>query len=209
MEQPDISLDIKNTLLGQLFLSRDMSDSQKALFYDDETYPKHIATTPLSLSLPNPSFDELIQYSVTDSYISRNTYIQLVFTSSDSLGEFPKFLKTFATSGMDYPKDISFRNSINFDEFTKTYDHSSGGQKIQTKPADTCKCDGAQLVVSKISPLRPLPEASNYLSYIFGRFEIEDRNHLRLSESQPFLKANDCQLNPETQVIIKFIRDLY
>ena len=59
----------ENTLLGNLFLPRDMSDSYKAFLYDDEPSPKHVATTPLSLSLPNPSFDKSIQDFVTDSSI--------------------------------------------------------------------------------------------------------------------------------------------
>ena len=29
---------------------------------------------------------------------------------------------------------------------------------------------------------------------------------MHLSETELFLRANDCQLNPETQVIIKFMR---
>ena len=35
MEHPNISPDIENTFIGQLFMPRDMSDSYKALFSDN------------------------------------------------------------------------------------------------------------------------------------------------------------------------------
>ena len=176
MAQPDISPDSENTLLGQLFLPHDMSDSYKAFLSDNEPPPEHIARTPLPLSLPNLSFDELIQDFVTDSSISSNTYIQLGFLSSDFLGEFLKLLKIFATSEMENRKEISSENSIDFYESNKRYAHSSGGRKSQTTPTDACKDNGAQLIVADISPLRPRPEASNNLSSIFGRFEIDEGN---------------------------------
>ena len=119
MAQPDISPDSENTLLGQLFLPHDMSDSYKAFLSDNEPPPEHIARTPLPLSLPNLSLDKSIQDFVTDSSISRNTFIQSGFSYYDYFGKFPKFLKTFATSDMDDHKDISSGNSINFDESTK------------------------------------------------------------------------------------------
>ena len=108
---------------------------------------------------------------------------------------------------MDDRKEISSGNSINFDESTKIYAHSIGGWKSQTTPTDACKDDGSQLIVANIYPLRPLPEASKHLSFIFGCFEIDKGNPLHLPETGIFLKANDCQANPETQVIIKFMRD--
>ena len=117
-----------------------------------------------------------------------------------------KLLKKFATSDMDYRKDISSRNIINFDESTKRYALGSGGWKIQTTPTNSCKDDVAQLIVADISPLRPCPEASKHVSSIFGHFEIDEGNPLHLSETELFLRANDCQANPATQVIIKFIR---
>ena len=98
--------------------------------------------TPIPLSLPNTSFDKSIQYFVTNSFISSNTYIQLVFNSSGFLGEFLKSLKEFATSEMDDHKDISYVNIIDFYELTKRYTHSSGGWKIQTTPTDAWKYDG-------------------------------------------------------------------
>ena len=104
-------------------------------------------------------------------------------------------------------KEISSGNSIGFYESTKIYAHSSGGMKIQTTPINACKYDCAQLIVAYISPLRPLPEASNHLSSIFGCFLIDERNPLHLSETELYFRANGCQVNPETQVLIKFIRD--
>ena len=62
MEQPDIYPDSKNTLIGWLFLPYDMADSYKAFLSDDGQPPEHVSTTPLSLSLPNPSSNKLIQY---------------------------------------------------------------------------------------------------------------------------------------------------
>ena len=124
-------------------MPRDMPDSYNALFSEDEPTSKQISTSHLSLSLPNLSFSESIQYFVTDSSISSNTYTQLVFPSSDFLGAFPKLLKTFATSYMDNRKYISSGNSIGFDESTKRYAHSIGVQKIQTTPKNACKYDGA------------------------------------------------------------------
>ena len=47
MAQPGISPDSENTLLGQLSLPCDMSDSYKAFLSHDEPSPKHVATTPL------------------------------------------------------------------------------------------------------------------------------------------------------------------
>ena len=73
----------------------------------------------LLISLPNLSLDKSIQDFVTDSSISRNTFIQSGFSYYDYFGKFPKILKTFATSDMDDHKDISSGNSINFDESTK------------------------------------------------------------------------------------------
>ena len=122
----------------------------------------------LSLSIPNLPFNESIQYFVTDSYISSNTLIQLGFPSYDYLGDLPIFLKTFATSDMDDRKDISSKNSIHFDESNKRYAHSTGGRKIQTIPTN-------------ISPLRPFPEYSKHISYIFGNFDIDEGNPLHLS----------------------------
>ena len=37
--------------------------------------------------------------------------------------------------------------------------------------------------------------------------ELMMETPLHLSETEIFLRANDCQANPETQFIIKFIRD--
>ena len=160
-----------------------MSDSYKAFFSDDEISLKHIAMKNLSLSIPNPSFEKPIQYSVTGSYILINTYIQLGFLYSDLLGEFLKLLKIFATSDMDDRKEISSGNSINFDDLTKRYAHSTGVQKSQTTPTDACKDDGAQLIVANIYPLRPLPEARKHLSSIFGRFDIDEGGSLHLLET--------------------------
>ena len=86
------------------------------------------------------------------------------------MGEFLKSLKTFETSDMDDRINISSGNSINFDNLTKRYAHSSGGWKKKTTPTD-------------ISPLRPLPDASNYLSSIFVRFDIDEVKNLHLSET--------------------------
>ena len=83
-----------------------------------------------------------------------------MFPSSDSLDEFPKLLKIFATYDMDDRKEIRSGNDINFDESTKIYAHSSGGRKSQTTPTGACKDDVAQLIIADISPLRPGPEAS-------------------------------------------------
>ena len=180
MAQTNISLEIKNNLIGQLFLPRGMFDSYKAFLSDDKPPPEKVATTPLSLSLPNPSSNKFIQCFLTDSSISSKTYIQLGFTSSDLLGEFPNFLKTFATSDMDYRKEISAGNSIDFDEFSKRYAHISGEWKSQTTPTDACKYDGTQLIVVNISPLRPRSEAIKILSSIFGCFEIDEGNPLHM-----------------------------
>ena len=109
---------------------------------------------------------------MTDSSILSKIFIQLDFTSSDSMGKFLKSVKTFATSDMDDRKDISLGNSIDFDELTKIYAHSSGGRKRKTTLTDACKYDHAQLIVANISTLRPRPEASNHLSSIFGCFEM-------------------------------------
>ena len=117
---------------------------------------------------------------MTDSSILSNTYIQLGFSSSDSLGKFLKSLKTFATSDMDYCKEVSSGNSINFDESTKRYAHSSGGRKNQMKSTDTCKDESTKLIIAGIYPLRPRPDASKHLSYIFGRFDIYEGNPLHL-----------------------------
>ena len=173
---------------------------------NDKPSPKNVATTPLSLSIPNPSFDESIQDFVTDSSISVNTYIQLGFSHSDSLSEFPNFLKTFATSYMDYRKDISSGNIIDFDESTKRYAHSSGGLNSQTTPTDACKDDGAKLIVSNIYPLIPCPDASKHSSYIFCHFEIDEGIPLHLLEKELLLRSNDCQANMATQVIIKIMK---
>ena len=134
-----------------------MSDLYKAFLSDNKPSPEHVVTTPLSLSLPNPPFDESIQDFVTDSSIS---------SSSDSLGKCNKSFKTFANSDMNDCKEISSGKSINFDESTTIYAHSSGSQKSQTTPTDACKDDGAQLIVANIYPLRTFPEASNHLSSI-------------------------------------------
>ena len=104
-------------------------------------------------------------------------------------------------------KEISSINSIDLNDSTKRYAHSSGVRKIQTTPTNDLKDDGAQLIVASISPLRPRPEASNHLSSIFGHFDIDEGNPLHLSETELLLRANDCKVNPETQVIIKFMRD--
>ena len=176
MEQPDIYPYIKNTLLGQLFLPCGIA----AFLSEDGPPPEHVSTTPLPLSLPNLSSKKFIQYFLTESSISGNTYIQLGFTSSDFLGKFMKLFKTFATSDMDNRKDISSGNSIDFDKLSKIYAHISGGWKIQTTPTDACKYDGAQLIVANISPLRPLPETSKHLSPIFGCFDIDEGNPLHL-----------------------------
>ena len=142
MSYTDISPD-KKIFLGQLFLSHDMSESYKAVLSDKKPPPKHVATTPLPLSITNLSFDKSTQFFVTDSSILRNTYIKLRFTSSDLMVKFLKLLKTFATSDMDNCKEISSGNSINYNELTKIYAHSSGGCNIQTTPTDFCKDDGA------------------------------------------------------------------
>ena len=76
-------------------------------------------------------------------------------------------------------------------ESTKRYANSSGGQKSQTTPTDACKDDGAQFIVGNISPRRPRPESSEDSSSIFGRFEIDDGNHLHLSETELLFRAND------------------
>ena len=122
-----------------------------------------VAMKPLPFSLPKPSFYGSIHNYVTDSSISINTYIQLGFLSSDFLVKFTKSLKIFATSDMENDKEISSGNSTDFDCLTKRYAHSSGGQKSQATPNDTCKDDLAQLIVANISPLRPFPEASKHL----------------------------------------------
>ena len=108
---------------------------------------------------------------------------------------------------MENRKDIISENSINFNESTKRYDHSSGGWKSQTTPTNACKDDGTKLIVANISPLVTRPEVNKYLSYIFGCFEIDEEHPLHLPETELLLRANDCQANPETQVIIKFMRD--
>ena len=120
------------------------------------------------------------------------------FPSSDSLGEFPKLLKTFATSDIDDRKYISSRNSINFDESTKRYAHSNGGRKSQNILTDACKDDGTELIVADISPLRPRLEASKHISSIFCPFEIDEGNPLHLSETELLLRSNDCQANSAT-----------
>ena len=63
----------------------------------------------------------------------------LGFPSSDPLGNFPKSLKTFATSDMDDREEISSVNSVDFDESTKIYTHISGGWKSQTRPTEAWK----------------------------------------------------------------------
>ena len=95
-------------------------------------------------------------------------------------------------------------NDDSANDFLNSF-HISGGWKIQTTPTNSCKDDVAQLIVADISPLRPCPEASKHVSSIFGHFEIDEGNPLHLSETELFLRANDCQANPATQVIIKFI----
>ena len=122
----------------------------------------------LSLSLPNPSFNESIQDFVIESSISSNTFIQLDFPSSDSLGKLKKSSKVFATSDMDDCEDISYGNCIYFDESTKRNYHRSGNRKSQTAP-------------TKISPLRPFPEASKHLSSLFDCLDIDKGNPLHLS----------------------------
>ena len=92
---------------------------------------------------------------------------------------------------MDDRKYISSGNSINFDELTKRYSHSSGVQNTQTTMTIACKDDGTQLIVANISPLRPHPKASKKLSSIFGCFDIEEKNPLHLLETYLLLKAND------------------
>ena len=69
------------------------------------------------------------------------------------------------------------------------YFHISGRQKIQTTPIDACKDDDAHLIVANISPLRPGSEASNDLSSAFGIFDIDEGNHLHLSETEPLLRS--------------------
>ena len=122
----------------------------------------------LSPFLPNQYFDKSIQYFVTNSSISSNNLILLGFHSSDLMGKFTKLLKKFGTSDMDNSKDISSVNSIDFDDSTKIYAHSSGGQKSQTAP-------------TKIYPLRARNEDINNLSSIFGLFDIDEGNSLHLS----------------------------
>ena len=61
-------------------------------------------------------------------------------------------------------------------------------------------------MVAGISTLRPRPEAINHVSCIFGRFEIDKGNPLHQTETEILLRANYCYANPETQVIIKFMR---
>ena len=53
MAHPDISPDIKNNILGQLFLTCDMSDSYKALFSEEKPSPEHITTTPINSTATN------------------------------------------------------------------------------------------------------------------------------------------------------------
>ena len=53
MEQPNISPDSESTLLGQLLLPDDISDSYKTLLFDDKTSPEHVPTTPLPFT-PKP-----------------------------------------------------------------------------------------------------------------------------------------------------------
>ena len=110
------------------------------------------------------------------------------------MDNFLKSFKTFATFDIDDNKETSSVNSFNFDDLTKIYVHSSGGRKSQTAPTD-------------ISLLRPRPEASKHLSYIFGRFDIHEGKPFHLPVTELFLRYNDCQANTATQVIIKFIRD--
>ena len=78
--------------------------THKAFLSENEPPLEYFVMTPLYLSLPNPSFNELIQDFVTKSSILSNIYIQLGFPSSDSLGNFTKLLKEFSTSDMDYRK---------------------------------------------------------------------------------------------------------
>ena len=146
-------------------------------------------------TLLNHSCYESIHNFVTDSSISSNTFIQLGIPSSDSLGKFPKLLKTFATSDMDDCKSIRSRNSIDSDESTKIYAHSTGFWKSQTSPTN-------------ISPLRPRPEASKHLSSIFVCLEIDEGNPLHLLETELLLRDNYCQTNSITQVIVEFMRDI-
>ena len=137
----------------------------------------------LYLSILKISLNESIQDFVINSSILSNTFIQLGFPSSDSLGEFPKSLKKFATSDMEYHKEIINLNSIDFNELTKKYAHSSGDRKTQTRPTYARKYDGTKLIVTNISPLKPRPEAIKHLSSIFGRFDIDEENPLHLSET--------------------------
>ena len=172
MAHPNISPDIKSTLLGQLFLTRDMSDSYKAFLSDNKPSPEYVATTPLPFTLKpillriDPGF--------CDRLIYLNQHLHTVgFSSSYYLGEFLKLLKKFVTSDMDDRKDISSRKIIEFYKSTKRCAHNSGGQKSQTTPNDACKDDGAQFIVGNISPRRPRPESSKNLTSIFDCFEIE------------------------------------
>ena len=58
-----------------------------------------------------------------------------------------------------------------------------------------------------MSPLSSRPESSKHLSYKLGCLYIDYRNPLHLSETNLFLRANDFQANPETQIIIELMRD--
>ena len=154
--------------------------------------------TPLSLSLPNQFFGKSIQYFVTNLSISSNTNTKLVFPSHGFLDNFLKSFQTFATSDMDDHKEISSRDSIDFDESTKRYAHSSGVQKSQTTPKNACKDDGAKLFLANIYPLRPCPEASNHLSSVLVTL-IFTRETLCICWKQIFLlRANYCQANTST-----------
>ena len=115
----------KNVLLGQLFLSRDMSNSYRSFLSDNKPPPKHVIMTPLPLSLINTFFDESIQASVTKSSISSNTYTQWGVSFFWFAGRVSEImLKTFATSDMEDSKDISSGNIINFNDLTKRYANS-------------------------------------------------------------------------------------
>ena len=112
-----------------------------------------------------------------------NTYIQLRFTSYDSLGDFLKSLKTFVTYDIDDHKYISSGISIDFDEFTKRCANKSGGQNIQTTLNDNCTYNGAKLILANMSPLRPRPDTSMHLLSTFGRLDIDEGNPLHLFET--------------------------
>ena len=47
---PNISPDIRNTLIGQLFLPCDMYDSYKDFLSDDDPSPEHVTTKPINIT---------------------------------------------------------------------------------------------------------------------------------------------------------------